>query len=215
MLIKPADFRITHINLGVWNGLRLRWAHTKRKERGERKQKTKERQNKININNSLVWLYSKEEEYENECRQRFSRACTALTQSRSHMQSNKCQSKLNFTEHATNSWGERVRVLWSNADETASDRIDRMLTGSSFYFLHCLSSSFTFSFCLPWYTLYATAIRTFGKQLILVIRRCCCISTWRNIVRWHGCCLPLLRKRRWFIIPLKYINWIMEGAEEN
>lgn len=103
------------------------------------------------------------------------------------------------------SWGERVSVVWSNTDETASERwahrliVDRQ---QLFFFLSvitlclsaCLSvSSFTFSFyLLARYVVNASAIRTCINQHMPVIRFVFHLSTWRNHVRWHDYLLLLL-----------------------
>lgn len=186
MLIKPVDFRITPIISCGWNNLRLRWAHKARRTKWmETEDERKKSPNKININNSLVWLYSKEEEKENECRQRFSRACIALTQARSHMQSNKCQSKLNFTED--DEFTRRARACAMAQCRRNGKWAHRSFVGRQQFFF-----SFVVCLLLPSPSAhsihaYATAICThtcfFLRSLFFFV------STWRNNVRWHGCLL--------------------------
>lgn len=150
------------------------------------------------------WLNIKEKE--NECRQRFGRACTALTQSRSHMQSNKCQSKLDFTEDDEfTSASACVCVCYGpmpTKRQVSPKPIARLLTGSSFFFFVRCLSSFTFFFCSFDTRLRDCDLHSYLLLLMFVVfffllYRLDAITFDDTAV----CCL--LRKCRWFIFPLK------------
>lgn len=122
----------------------------------------------------------------------------------SHMQSNKCQSKLNFTD--SDDFMRRARECCviqyrRNGKWAVSPSLDCWPAAVVFFLSvitlclsACLSvSSFTFSFyLLARYVVNASAIRTCINQHMPVIRFVFHLSTWRNHVRWHDYLLLLL-----------------------